>query len=686
MSRWFGSRAKAHTPAMTAEEEDGHLRSVEHALLQLLNDDITEADKILKQQDSSYHHLGRGISSFIASMLGVEKELLKGASETLQASETKSWDDMKRAQKEPAAFQSHIYPPGTEYLLCYAISQLTSAICAVLSGSVTEAIKGFYKLRKAYLTLDGIMEIEGKYLKERAASRKGSLASRSGRPSTARSTATRTSKELDAGAIRGRKSTGSIKDSAQLEKVDNADLEPEVPLTATTVQSRFLEIDPASVGITSHIDIFIHSGTRLCYGLLLVVFSMIENPIFSKILYIVGFKGDRERGTRYLWQSARFDNFNSAIAGIALLSYYNGLVGFCDILPTDAGADEDMSGYPRAKCRVLLADMRARYPDSKLWKMEEARMQAYNRNLSEAAKILSANSDSNMQQIATINMFEMSLTTMFLHDYELSAKCWQKCADLSQWSPTMYAYLTGCCFLELYRNLRVGDPEAAEKYKKKATDYIRKGPPMAGRQKVMSKELPFDLYITRKVAKWEERAKAWGVDLVDVVGVSPLTEMVYFWGGAKKEDEVQLQISLDTVKWERTTHPEKLEDDLDESAIKALLEACMLRNLGRYDESRTILQNEILNHERQEFKGHLKDDWMLPAANYEMACLAWNEKDLPSISPDEHKAKVLECEEWLKKTQNWDQYVLDTRVSFKLTTSLLTVRRHMRIMGMGMDT
>jgi len=342
-----------------------------------------------------------------------------------------------------------------------------------------------------------------------------------------------------------------------------------------------------------------------------------------------------------------------------------------------------MSGYPRAKCRVLLADMRARYPNSKLWKMEEARMQAYSRNLSEAARILSANSDSNMQQIATINMFEMSLTTMFLHDYELSAKCWQKCAELSQWSPTMYAYNTGCCFLELYRNLRISDPEAAEKYKKNATDYIRKGPPMAGRQKVMSKELPFDLYITRKVAKWEERAEAWGVDLVDAVGVSPLTEMVHFWGGAKKENEAQLQISLDAVKLERTTHPDKLKDDLDESSIKALLEACMLRNLGKYDEARTILQNEILNHERQEFKGHLKDDWMLPSAHYEMACLAWHEKDSPFTSPDEHKAKVRECEEWLKKTQSWpEQYVLDTRVSFKLTTSLLTVRRHMRIMGM----
>lgn len=47
---------------MTAEKEDSHLKEVEHALLQLLNDDIEAADKILNQQNSSYHHLGRGIS------------------------------------------------------------------------------------------------------------------------------------------------------------------------------------------------------------------------------------------------------------------------------------------------------------------------------------------------------------------------------------------------------------------------------------------------------------------------------------------------------------------------------------------------------------------------------------------------------------------------------------------------
>ncbi|RDL41902.1 Outer membrane protein-like protein iml2 [Venustampulla echinocandica] len=676
MASWFKSSAKAGKPAMTAEEEDNHLRDVERALLHLLNDDIAAADNILKQQESAYHYLGRGISSFISSMLGVEKELLREAANQLQAAENKTWEGMKKAQKEPSAYRSHIYPPGTEYLLCYAVSQLTSAICAVLSGSVTEAIKGFYKLRKAFLTLDSIMQIEGKYLRERAGSG-NSLGARldhsstaslaSGGPSAALVTSDEKAAEDVAEKLHGELDPPDV-------KVDASDT---TPLAASKLHSRLLEIDPASVGITSHTDIFIHSGTRLCYGVLLVIFSMIENPLFTKILYIVGFKGDRERGTRYLWQAARFDNFNSAIAGIALLGYYNGLVGFCDILPTDAGADEDLSGYPRAKCRALLTDMRERYPESKLWKMEEARFHGYNRNLREAVNILSDNSTSQMKQIAAINVFEMSLTSLFLHDYELSAQCWKRCAKLSHWSPTMYAYLTGACFLEIYRNNRLSDPATAEKYKMEATEYIRKAPPLAGRQKVMSKELPFDQFICRKVSKWEERAKAWNVDLVDATGISPVTEMIYLWNGARKQNEVELDTSLEAIKWEKLSHPEKLRGDLDETALQALLKACALRNLKKYDEARVILTEEILNHDRNEFKGYLKDDWTCPNAHYEMACLFWAEKDLEGA---DHKLNVIECEKWLEKTK-WDPYVLDGRLSMKVTTSVVTVKRHKDIMG-----
>jgi len=62
-----------------------------------------------------------------------------------------------------------------------------------------------------------------------------------------------------------------------------------------------------------------------------------------------------------------------------------------------------------------------------------------------------------------------------------------------------------------------------------------------------------------------------------------------------------------------------------------------------------------------------------------MACLAWHEKDLEGA---DHKAKVLDCEQWLEKTQKFDQYILDTRMSMKVTTSFMTLKRHKRLMGM----
>jgi hypothetical protein len=472
---------------------------------------------------------------------------------------------------------------------------------------VTEAIKGFYKLRKAYLTLDGIMEIEANHLRKHATSRRSSLALR--KQASAHSTHT----PLNTGhATQAASELDPLNEKSQLENAGIPDLgsdgqpqtDVDLPidnlsmLTPVRIESRLLEIDPASVGITGHTDIFIHSGTRLCYGILLVVFSMIENPIFNKILYIVGFKGDRERGTRYLWQAARFNNFNSAIAGIALLGYYNGFVGFCDILPTDAVADDDLSGYPRAQTTILLADMRKRYPDSKLWRMEEARMHSFNRNLEDAIKILAANSNSNMKQIATFNVFEMSLTAMFIHDHELCAKSWIQCAELSRWSPTLYKYLTGAAYLEIYRDLRDSDPTTAKTYKDKATENIKAAPPLAGRQKVMAKQLPFDLYIVRKVQKWEERAKAWNVDLIDAVGVSPVAEMIYFWGGYKKQNLTQLQKSLDILEWTRTGQPEKHQAYVDEICNQALLRACVFRNLTRYTEAREVLEKEVLNHDR----------------------------------------------------------------------------------------
>ncbi|CCU81943.1 unnamed protein product [Blumeria hordei] len=646
MSRWFKRAGKPQAP-MIARTEEAHLQQVEDALLLLLNDDIDTAEEMLKSGESAYHFAGRGISAFIGSMLGAEEDSLQDAVAVLQIAENKAWEDLKRAQNESTAFRSNIYPAGTEYLLCGIVSQLTGAICAVMSGSVVQAISGFTKLRKAFVTLDSIIETEKAYSSRTEYHRPVV-------PDPILSSNHKASKHKAAGEQ-------SLKDDS-IVTVHISD-----------------DSDANSLSITSPIDVFIHSGVRLCYGILLIVFSMIENPVFAKVLYIVGFKGDRERGIRYLWQACNSQNFNGAIAGVSILMYYSGLVGYCDILPTDSGADDNISGFPRDRSKRLLAEMCERYPSSKLWRLEEARMQGFERDLAGAIRILAENSNSNMKQIAIINTFELSMNTMFHHDYNLMAKSWRQCDSLSKWSPTLYAFLAGVAYLELYRENRKDDYASAEKLKSKATIYLRKGPPLAGRQKLMSKQLPFDAYIVRKCQKWEERAKNWGIDLVDAIGISPLGEMIYLWGGTKKQNLDELEQSMKIIAWERSSSAEKHRNNLDEIAIHSLLQASILRNLGKYNEAREVLQKNILCYEMQDFRGHLKDDWTYPNALYEMACIAWQEKDLKG---QDHNAKTLECSNWIEKIQKLsDPFVLDTRLSMKVMTSVATLKRHKLILG-----
>lgn len=62
-----------------------------------------------------------------------------------------------------------------------------------------------------------------------------------------------------------------------------------------------------------------------------------------------------------------------------------------------------------------------------------------------------------------------------------------------------------------------------------------------------------------------------------------------------------------------------------------------------------------------------------------MGAVAWQEKDLEG---EDHKARVLESEEWIDKLHKWGEaYVLETRLSFKVSTSIATIRRHKKIMG-----
>jgi hypothetical protein len=649
------------------------------------------------------------------------------ASQTLADAENSAYESQRRATKTPSAYNSPIYPQGTEYAVCQAQAQLMSAIVGVLNESLTEAIKSFYKLRKAFLTLESVMEAEKKYLRQKSTSSLNSTGStRSSRPVSRAGTLPKPlapeAKSEAAPIPSSSKDMGEKmeagKDEDEDADFDFVDADEEIPGAETPVEymghvavptekgksvlldnsERKVDVDSSSAsylpsGPSTNIrvpgaiddfekltvsdtiqdgedislygdhpvDVFIISGSNFCFGILLLLMSLVP-PAFSTLLKIVGFKGDRERGIQMLWQASKFYNIHGAMAGLVLFGFYQ-VVGFCDIIPqTGEGS------YPKARCKALLADMRKRYPNSHLWLIEEARMMAGEKELEKSVDFMSKTSESKLKQLEALKWFEMSLNMMYLHDYEATSAAFQKCVTLNSWSHGLYYYICGTAHVELYRKNKTVNPKEAAIHKEKAEAFFKKVAPNTGRKRFMAKQLPFDIFINRKISKWEARAKEWGCDLIDAIGVSPIEEMIYFWSGQRRMRNDHLQKSIDNLAWsESKENPYWVKEDLDERGVLALLRASALRSMGETVQAKEVLRSEIIAHDKTLFKGPLKDAWTAPCARYEMAANLWKEADKDK-RPEEHKDLLEECKKWLVEVASWESYDLDARYDIPLWT------------------
>ncbi len=313
------------------------------------------------------------------------------------------------------------------------------------------------------------------------------------------------------------------------------------------------------------IDLFIHSGTALCYGLLQLLLSMIP-PAFARILSIFSFRGDRETGFRLLYSATRFKhNINGAMAGLIYLGFHNGAIAFCDILTKEA--------LPEARLRSLLAEMREIYPKSKLWVLEEARMLARDKRLEDAVATIANGPKSALKQVEALGIFERSLALMYLHRYQDCADSFIECVGMNNWSHALYYYISGACHVELYRIHKTSDREKAKESAAKAEKYLREVPSHTKGKRFMGRQLPFDVFVSRKIMKWEARARHRNCDFVDAVGVSPIVEMTYFWSGFMRMRPEQVQNCLDRLAWseDQARTPAWKDEPLDEHCTLSVL-------------------------------------------------------------------------------------------------------------------
>jgi Protein of unknown function (DUF3808) len=779
---WFQPRklnASASTQSLDALVESQNLEAAMRAATLIMNDDVEGAEKGLSEGNSSYHKLGMGVILFLRATLGFEQDVIKEASDRLAEAETSASHDLYKAQQSDKYNANGLYAPGSEFALCIALAQIMGAVVAVLNESLTDAIRAFYKLRKAYITLNNLVDEEDKALMARGvgsltASRQQSLESL--KNSTTNSTAMKppsgavdthtplaTSQShapsklrtadsavgngeannhnpddedefYDADDVRHEKPTRTYTGhlDTEMPKVNNKfsalsmsegtlkkggftippnDLQPATKVS--NFDRRRFSHDPDSAIFSNSIDIFVHSGVNLCFGLLLLLISAIP-PVFGKLLYIIGFRGDRERGIKMLWQASKFHNSNGGLAGLALLGWYNGLVGFCDIVP-DANPEDpkDVEGYPAARLEALLAEMRTRYPASLLWRVEEARMAASHRDLDGAIRVLSHSGKSSLKQVEALTMFEKSLAALYSHRYQLCAESFIACVDLNSWSRALYYYIAGSAHLAMYRDFKAaGNRDEAAKQAKLAEANFKLAPSHTGKKRIMARQLPFEVFVARKITKWQTRASNWNCDFVDAVGVSPNEEMVFFWNGYKRMTVEQLEHSLRNLAWsedfKQNPHWEK--EELDEHAILAVLRASIYRNLRKHDEAKALLKKEVLRYDKTLFKGLHKDDWTAPTAHYEMGVNLWmqrsqyireygagildpstdraalaqqsltqkvdlakgqakNTKELLDFDIKKDAKLVSECREWIEKASKWESYELDARIGLKVTTA-----------------
>src|SRR5690606_15091054 len=105
-------------------------------------------------------------------------------------------------------------------------------------------------------------------------------------------------------------------------------------------------------------------------------------------------------------------------------------------------------------------------------------------------------------------------------------------------------------------------------------------PTFMGKKQFLGGSLPLEIFADRKIKKWTAAAKAHGAktSLIDAVGVSPVTEVIYFWNGFKRMPEDLLTTTIKTLDYERPATSPPL--PADEIAVTQLLRAVLTRYKG----------------------------------------------------------------------------------------------------------
>lgn len=715
MFRVLGALTGAGKPAPVSQEErtqkileQAHDFEIALQAMDYVLDD--HAEKGLKlllnnerdDKDCTINVLARGVIEFLEATLGFEASVMKKAAETLSEAEQLSAKSRQQYQKSGLKTSS-LYPPGTEYAVTYTEACLLHALLMLFSESMVESAKALFKLRRAYHMLQEILND----IKKAEAEKKSPMYAQKVNDSTASFISTETTftsvdipykltpeerKDKDLldlaekiYSMREKRLSGAhIGNSPAIERLrTDLGLEALQKLPKNELESKYTRLSDNIDQNQATIDEFIHSGVNLCFGILQVVLSLIP-PAIGAVLSVVGFHGSREEGLRMVWKSTKDRNIHGGIGLLALLFYYDGPFQFTDVDFDVPSADDNLkklqSGemdkptllHPGKILEHALLQARALFPNSALWLLQEARMLSSNGRLQDAVDLMDS-IDVNkieMKQVKALMIFDRAMTLVHLHQFERAAEDLLALIEINEWSHALYTYFAGCCYLENYRmcQLDLMDKEKMNYYKERATTLIFDAPKLVGKKKFMSKNLPLDRFMLRKVEQFKEfQASLETTDPLDSIGVSPVHELTYFYNGYNRMTRENLELSHKML----TEYHNPLIDahDPDQELLKNLLTALTLRRLGNVEEGCKLLDEKVLPeiitllpNGKIRYIRKTEDPWAYPSALYERALFTWKLKGLEGLE---------ESKTWLVRAQDYaDDYELSTRIGMKIKAAI----------------
>ncbi|KAH9459113.1 hypothetical protein Pst134EA_019266 [Puccinia striiformis f. sp. tritici] len=628
----------------------------------LFHDDLVGARLLLQQHsqpEQPYNHVALALISFIEAVLSMEDQMIAKALESLLKSE----EAIKQAKSTHAGSTSstdsnreiaqHWWTPGLEYDILLADLMIFQAILHFMTETISDGMKGIYKVTKAYKIFSSSHQAVFSELQATnpISSQTSESEEREGENTAFEAT-------IESLYQKSKPHPSSLSSSNSSSYFGGLSLykrkKPTPPVHATNlspIYKSWTEDPIASLVI---------GGSAFGYGLFGLILSFLP-PKIKKLLSWVGFNSpnniDRSETILERNRCLRWLNFSNTscrwemhgkLAGLALLTYRSSMLKAVGWL---AARDRSLKAY-----EVLVTSLAQKKSEGNideeeqgaLWILHRSKLLVMKGETEEAKRLILTrlhDHDSTKTVVAPLQpkfkhatgllSYEYTLVCVRLADWNRAGHAFLALKIENAWSHVTYQFAALGCFLLVQ--------DRSEELQKKIDDLFIELPTLLGKKKAMGREIPpHELLVTRKITEYKSKHS----DLVskgmiessrvecywDSIQISPIEELgllmaIYedcpkttLVSGIRRLCDLSPTIEVDTmiipskieqlqeqkgatdsvaltrkpdekkIKEEKTT---KMVISLskEELCIRYLLLAVQFLNLGQFDQSRRFLNN-----------------------------------------------------------------------------------------------